>query len=126
MCLFEGSPEPQESETVWMGEGHKCLLPKPGSLSASHVICEVFKTMCKRKVHIDVTTMPGPSPGRGNVSGLEKVDRLAQLGRALGIEDHHSWGDQLPLPGREGSRRPHKLHREGWRGGAPGAGGGLH
>lgn len=66
--------------------------------------------------------MPGPSPGRGNVTGLEKVDRLAQLGRALGIEDHLSWGDQLPLPGREGSRQPRQLQPDTLQGGLLGGG----
>lgn len=68
----------------WLGEGHKSLLYEPGSLC---VICHMpsIKNRCtKKKVHIDVTTK---CPGRGNVTGLENINWLDQLRRALRVED---------------------------------------
>lgn len=66
-CLSEESSEPQESEMVWLDEGHKSQLHQQGSLCVSYAICQVWKTEAYRnKVDIKVTKkMPSPSPGKG-------------------------------------------------------------
>lgn len=69
-CLSEESSEPQESEMVWLDEGHKSQLHQQGSLCVSYAICQVWKTeVYRNKVDIKVTKKcPALAQVRENVT----------------------------------------------------------
>lgn len=73
----------------------------------SYAICQVFKTGVQKGSHRRDNKMPSPSPGRDNVTELENVNWLAQLRRALGVEN--DFLEAIGCPCKD-SHQPRKLY----------------